>query len=464
VQDGKLLSVAAINNKIWDVLHPMLPAKPPNSGHEAVVNLDDTDEPQRQDKQEVNANPSDNSSNEDITIDIKKVSLLVASEMQIVPEISTTITSIEWPQKKQYDYYNLARLPKNAANSYKDSMKKLADLHQQIQKSLNKALSGKSFSIADNPLSGIIPMSALCEVKVKGNVNAFSRLISKLQASSLEEARWLSEQLHAGAQQLRPDSFKAPSSQISKPKNNTLKEVITRISKDQPFQGLSGDTNPVTMLEARPRNEFDLLIDVIYPFSNLSRNDLSSELAGWNYEQKQEALTVALNSTENPALAQAQYRWNIIADRLALDDLLDDHKMEGAQPQPATPRYGYEIPELIEQLGLEEEYMECFDESLKAFSNLQENNLEDIAPYCTLLGHKIRWQLNTSAQDLAQLSVSPKSSAKYILDSMKEKAGEVHPLISEAISKSVRNPINSTGKMPEKRVSRSASKRSRKSK
>jgi hypothetical protein len=108
--------------------------------------------------------------------------------------------------------------------------------------------------------------------------------------------------------------------------------------------------------------------------------------------------------------------------------------------QPATPRYGYNVPEVVEQAGIDEFYIECFDESLKLFSSLQAAGCEDIAPYATLMGHKNRWQFTTTADGLKASSNYESASVKEITTTMREKIAEVHPLIGGFIDQPMQKP------------------------
>ena len=54
--------------------------------------------------------------------------------------------------------------------------------------------------------------------------------------------------------------------------------------------------------------------------------------------------------------------------------------------QYITPRYGYEIPQLIEDAGLSEAFEACFDISLELFSYLQSAGYHNEAQYAALHG------------------------------------------------------------------------------
>ncbi len=107
--------------------------------------------------------------------------------------------------------------------------------------------------------------------------------------------------------------------------------------------------------------------------------------------------------------------------------------------QLLTPRYGYEVPQLVDDAGLTEQFESCFDLSLKLYSYLQSAGHEDEAQYATLLGHRMRWKVTFNAREafqLLELRTSPQGHPGYrkLAIQMHEKIGEVHPLLANAMS------------------------------
>ena len=103
--------------------------------------------------------------------------------------------------------------------------------------------------------------------------------------------------------------------------------------------------------------------------------------------------------------------------------------------QQLTPRYGYEIPQLIEEAGLSDQFESCFDISLKLYSILQQTGHALDAQYATLLGHRMRWKITYNAREafhLHELRTSPQGHPGYrkLIMQMHEKLAEVHPLLA----------------------------------
>ena len=118
---------------------------------------------------------------------------------------------------------------------------------------------------------------------------------------------------------------------------------------------------------------------------------------------------------------------------------LQRHRMvDDMRWQLLTPRYGFDVPKLVEEAGLSDQYERCFDISLELYSKLQAAGRPLEAQYATLLGHTMRWRVTLNAREafhFIELRTSPQGHPGYrkLAYQMYEKIAEVHPLIAEAI-------------------------------
>jgi thymidylate synthase ThyX len=106
--------------------------------------------------------------------------------------------------------------------------------------------------------------------------------------------------------------------------------------------------------------------------------------------------------------------------------------------QQLTPRYGYEVPQLVEDAGLADQFEACFDLSLQLHSLLEQAGFHAEAQYATLFGHRMRWKVTYNAREafhLHELRTSPQGHPGYrkLVQHMHEKLSEVHPLLAESM-------------------------------
>ncbi|HUA13373.1 MAG TPA: dTMP kinase [Candidatus Sulfotelmatobacter sp.] len=201
---------------------------------------------------------------------------------------------------------------------------------------------------------------------------------------------------------------------------------------------------PINLIDYWPKNEMLLVADMLYEHSNLSLEEIQNEVNTWTYDKKAEAFKTyfgeRLNRRQKPgrALEKAHYSWDIICDYGIFRDLQRHRMVDDLQWQFLTPRYGYEIPKLIEDAGLSDIFEECFDISLKLHSVLNDAGYALEAQYATLLGNKMRWKITYNAREafhLHELRTTPQGHPGYrkLVRQMHEKLAEVHPLIAEGM-------------------------------
>src|SRR5690606_12768205 len=160
-----------------------------------------------------------------------------------------------------------------------------------------------------------------------------------------------------------------------------------------------------------------------------------------SYDQKTDAFATymgeRLNRRHRPgrALEIAHYSWDLICDYGIFRDLQRHRMVDSLEWQQLTPRYGFDIPELVEKAGLADQFEKCFDKSAALYSLMQEKGYALEAQYATLLGHRMRWKITYNAREafhLHELRTSPQGHPGYrkLVKEMHDKLAEVHPLLA----------------------------------
>jgi dTMP kinase len=429
-KNGQLLSIAEISNLIWQQILPLLPNDKPHVGHKTVVRLGETK----------SAPPENQSSSDDkLRHHFKNASLLL--KLQIERQIKAVEPSAQFVWSDQdYRYFTPIGLSKDVKSTYQSSLEKIVDLHQKLrqqlqlyyEKQLAHGLAANSLPNISDLLGLATPLAAMCDFSVELSKSEVAKLCSYLLSNDSPELQWAAQQLYLAARQNWPDEFTKPLESADNPV--PINNIIAKLSEDR-LMFNSGDNNPVKLLEASPRQEFDLLAESIYPYSNLSLDEISEEVSSWSYQQKYETLKQAVVS--DSLLEKVKYKFDIISDQLVLNDFNELAYLSNLQVQNPSPRYGYDVPNLLEMAGIDEElFMDCFDESLKLYSLLQQADREDLLIYGALLGHRLRWQFTIDAKNLRLvLDALPGAEATIALaEPIKERLSEIHPLIWDVLA------------------------------
>ena len=422
---GSLLSIPKVSNLIWNIARPLLPIDIPNTPRSAVVSLAD----------KTNNKLAADKTKDELVVDLKSASLMLRMHIeQMLPKATGDIED-SWSDSG-YLFYTPRELPKELLSTYKTIVNEIAKNYKIIEKKL------KNYLIEQNDdryeqycrelISPLTPLAALSSFEIRLNKKHIRPLASRLLAADTAEMQWAAKQVYLAAKQSWPEDFRQPLETTDGPES--ISSIISKIAGARLSpDAYSGDD--VKLLEVYPRQEFDLLAESIYPYSSLPLREISQEVSDWPYQQKYESLKKI--TAQQEILNKVRYKMDVISDHQVLVALAKTANLQYIQVQPLTPRYGFDVPYVIENARLDDLYNQIFDDSLKLYSFLQGAGYEDLAGYTTLLGHKTRWQLETTAANLQPALDSLKEFK--ITAQIHEKISEVHPLLWEIMSGMVLN-------------------------
>lgn len=296
----------------------------------------------------------------------------------------------------------------------------------------------------------LLPVATTSTVGIYASGQALESLIMHLLSDELEEAKTVGQQLLEEARKVIPTFLE----RADKPERggatiayraNTFNKVREALSDITPQSYGQADENPdVTLSSYWPKNELELVPDMLYEHSNLPLSELEDAVSELSYEKRLDIfksyMGERLNRRHRPgrALEKAHYSWDLVCDYGIFRDLQRHRIVDDLEWQQLSPRLGYEIPELIEKAGLTDKFEGCFDLSLSLYSDLQRSGYELEAQYATLLGHKMRWKVTYNAREafhLHELRTTPQGHPGYrkLVKQMHDKLAEVHPLTAEAM-------------------------------
>ena len=208
--------------------------------------------------------------------------------------------------------------------------------------------------------------------------------------------------------------IKSPASKTAEPQ--AMETIIKELAQKH-LPNISID-DEVQLIEKVPRNEFELLGKNI--------DDLS-------YREKQQKLKNEFNKANANLLDRVIYHFDIVADLLTLDFMIERGTASKLILEGLGPRYGYKVPEIIEAAGLAEQYNKSFKLANDLYSQLISRRETKLAVSSLLLGHRGRWKINLSAADLHLTRKNAKASE--FIDVLVEKIAESHPLTAQAINR-----------------------------
>jgi dTMP kinase len=366
--------------------------------------------------------------------------------------------------KGKYKYYTPEHFKPSVKKQYNQALDTIFDLYSGIvhrltdyvranstvpEKERDIAWQGATRAQACDAARPVLPVATKSTVGLLASGQALESLIMHLLSDELPEAQITGQKLLDEARKVVPafleraDKAERGGALIAY-RATTAKKVEELARKYLPENHASADTEAVTLVSYWPKNELDLVADMLYEKSSLPLEQIQAEVQSWSYDRKAEVFQAyigeRLNRRHRPGRAteKAHYSWDLVCDYGIFRDLQRHRMVDDLAWQELTPRYGYDVPLLIEEAGLTEQFEACYDISLKLHSLLQQSGYQLEAQYATLLGHKMRWKITYNAREafhLHELRTSPQGHPGYrkLVLQMHERLAEVHPLLATAM-------------------------------
>ncbi|MBI5906442.1 thymidylate kinase [Candidatus Saccharibacteria bacterium] len=427
-QGGRLLSIPAINDRIWQYLQPFLGTIPKHQPHSKTVSLSAPAVLETPANQVANINSFDvDAKSQPLKIKLKHLSLLAVRSIATTTGIESQVK----PSKKRAFYEPKFRNQK-LLGDYRRVVKETTARHQLMLKVLQKS-GTTDLKIADILLAAT-PLADFCDIDISCESSTLQKLITDTSSSRLTELNSISQTLYSSARQKHPDLFKSQQdSKLSLAPRGTFLDIADRLP-----QTLDNADNPLQLISAMPRNEFELINEGLYANASIARAGILAATDNLNYEEKSKLLK-RLHQSFDAQITTTQtvsYDWEILGSGVMLNYLLEHRLLDGVIIQPATPRYGYEVPDLVSDTGIEELFTRCFDDSLGLFSQLQSAGHDEEAQYAVLLGHRLRWQATMSLSKILRLkalSSEPDCNPeiKSLFSAMQLAISQMHPLTGD---------------------------------
>lgn len=337
-------------------------------------------------------------------------------------------------------------------DTYSDMVHKLTDFvraESTVPKAeRDVAWQGATRAQACDAIRAVLPVSTKSTVGVFASGQALESLIMHLLADELPEARETGEKLLKETRKVlstfleRADKPERGGAAIAY--RAQTRDAVKALADSMLPATHTTDDKSVDLVSYWPKNELDLVPDMLYDQSNMSLRAIQAAVETWTYDEKEQVFNAymgeRLNRRHKPgrALEKAHYNWDLVCDYGIFRDLQRHRMVDDLSWQDLTPRYGYDVPELVERAGLTEQFQHCFDMSLKLHSILIAAGYEKEAQYATLLGHKMRWKITYNARQafhFHELRTTPHGHPGYrkLVRDMHDVLANKHPLIGAAM-------------------------------
>ena len=363
-----------------------------------------------------------------------------------------------------YRYYVPENMDAKSQKTYRATHDQIFDLYSEMVRKLTDyvrvqtkeptdprektAWNGATKAQACDAIRPVLPVSTKSTVGIFGSAQAIEMLILNLLSKDLLESRIVGQQMLEEARKVIP-AFLERADKPDRGGATTAYRANTKAQLKQLAQkhlpAVSKDfSEEVKLLDYWPRNELDLIPHLLFSESSLSTDELKKAVKKLKAKDQQAIFKTylgnRLNRRHKPGrtFEMPHYLWEVTADYGTFRDLQRHRVVDAFEWQELTTAYGYEVPKLVKDAGLANQFNQCFELSEKLYRQLLSAGYQQEAQYATLFGHRMRYRFMLNAREafhFIELRSTPQGHPGYrrIVGKMHELLAEVHPKIARAM-------------------------------
>lgn len=259
----------------------------------------------------------------------------------------------------------------------------------------------------------VLPVATKSTVGIFASAQAADNLIMNLKGDPLQEARDVGDAILDELRKvipafLRRTDIPSQGSMITAYRATTRSDVRELARKHLNFDNAKPASGDVRLVSHWPQNEMDLVPEMLFEGSEpLSLQEIEEQVSQWPLERKKEVFQAYIgrrfNRRARPgrAFEKAHFEWEIDGRDYGTFRDLQRHRMVDLwEWQRLGIGFGYDIPELVTEAGLTEQFQHCFELSSGLYTFLVEEGYELEAQYATLLGHRMRYRFIMNAREM----------------------------------------------------------------
>jgi len=298
-------------------------------------------------------------------------------------------------------------------------------------------------------LRGLLPAATQSNVGLFGSGQAYEALLIRMRAHPLAEvqqcAEMMLEELRAVIPAFvvrvdRPDRGQEWSRYLAETAAATRDVAVRLLGGCKPEP-----TADVVLTDFDPEGEVKVVAAALYASTDLPDAQLLAIARRMSHEERLAVLKAYVGDRRNRrhkpgrAFERTSYRFDILADYGAFRDL-QRHRMLTIEWQPLSPRHGYAMDPVVEEVGAAGEWRRVMEECAAVSEALACARSPFVGSYAVPMAYRVRFYLQLNAREamhVIELRTSPQGHPSYrrICQLMHRQIAEVagHRAIAEAM-------------------------------
>jgi thymidylate synthase ThyX len=267
-------------------------------------------------------------------------------------------------------------------------------------------------------LRGLLPAASLSNIGVYGTGQAYEQLLLRMRAHPLPEARHYADMMLEELRKVIPSFLQrvdvpARGGEWSAYLESTRSEtdaLVRRLWPEYEESDLgdeSGGVDEVTLLDFDPDGEEKVLVAACFAAMECSEREAERRVRQLGHDDRVALLRAYVGDRRNRrhrpgrAFERTDYRFELVTDYGAFRDL-QRHRMLTIEWQRLGIGLGYDMPALVEESGLADDYDAAIARAEDLYRSLRADFPEQ-SSYAVALAHRIRYVMQMNAREAMHL-------------------------------------------------------------
>jgi len=275
---------------------------------------------------------------------------------------------------------------------------------------------------------GLLPASSLSNVGIYGTGQSYEMLLLRMRSHPLPEARQYADMMLEELRKVIPSFLRRVdiaerggewSDYFVATRDETVR-TLERIWPDAMVPTIEPDAPEVRLIDFDPDGEDKLLSAICVGSTSMSESEASRRVALLGHDDKVALIRAYVGERRNRrhrpgrAFERTDYRFELVTDYGAFRDL-QRHRILSIEWQPLGVDLGFDMPAIIEEAGLGEQFSESMERSRDLYSDLKDP-FPAQAGYAVSLAFRIRYSMQMNAREaihLLELRSGPQGHPAY---------------------------------------------------
>ena len=312
-------------------------------------------------------------------------------------------------------------------------------------KSANSIYRGSTKAKALDILRGLLPAATLTNVGITGNGRAFEYLLTILRSSDLDEERELASKINKELDTTIKSFVRRSDDKYGKAYQNYLKQIknISKsiVSKEIKPKLVSGVMTKLVEWESEKTSFDKIITSMLYEQSpSTSYQNILQQVKKFSKEKKIKILDsltkLRSNRRHRPSRAfeSVYYTFDLLNNFGMFRDF-HRHRALTLERQLLTTDHGYNIPNEIKILGIDNQYKECMNKTKDTFDKIRKKYPEQgqyVVNFAFNYPYFMKFNLREACH-LIELRTVPQGHVDYrrVAQQMYLQIKKVHPNLSK---------------------------------